>query len=329
MQGAQDNFRFHLLNDFQRGFPVIERPFAVLAKELDATEQQVIDALVVLQGEGVVSRVGAAVRPNTAGASTLAAMAVPVKRLPEVTAWLSGFASVNHSYLREDDWNLWFVVTAPDVASLEHDLTQISAYTGLRVLDLLLLRPFHIDLGFDLKGGARKASGRPHADLSVLQETDKPLLHALSRGLPLVPRPYAALASSLSFSVGDVMERIATLCAAGIISRFGVIVRHRQLGWTENAMVVWDLPHTAIEAAGEALARLPGVSLCYQRRTVPGLWPYALYCMVHARTRPEAQGIIAQAANLPPLKGVAHKVLFSTHCYKQTGANLHREEVAA
>jgi hypothetical protein len=66
----------------------------------------------------------------------------------------------------------------------------------------------------------------------------------------------------------------------------GVIVRHRPLGYTANAMVVWDLPEDRIDAAGLALAALPGVTLCYRRRTVPGVWPYALYSMIHGTSRP-------------------------------------------
>jgi DNA-binding Lrp family transcriptional regulator len=123
------------------------------------------------------------------------------------------------------------------------------------------------------------------------------------------------------------MERITALCESGIITRLGVIVRHRDLGWASNAMVVWNVVLENIAAAGESLAALPGVTLCYQRKT-EDVWPYALYAMVHAKTRPEAQAVISKAATLPALHGVAHKVLFSTHCYKQTGAWLHRKEAA-
>ena len=59
---------------------------------------------------------------------------------------------VNHSYLREDEWNLWFVATAPTAGELAGSLERIARRTGLRVLDLPLLRPFNIDLGFRLTG---------------------------------------------------------------------------------------------------------------------------------------------------------------------------------
>ena len=120
------------------------------------------------------------------------------------------------------------------------------------------------------------------------------------------------------------MERTGALTRAGIISRFGVIVRHRRIGWRENAMVVWDVARERMEEAGTALAALPGVTLCYERQTVPGLWRHGLFSMIHARTRDEAHEVLARARALPWLQGTDHQILFSTRCFKQTGAVLAR-----
>ncbi len=120
------------------------------------------------------------------------------------------------------------------------------------------------------------------------------------------------------------MERTGALTRAGIISRFGVIVRHRRIGWSENAMVVWDVAQERMEEAGTALAALPGVTLCYERQTVPDLWRHGLFSMIHARTRDEAHEVLARARALPALQGADHRILFSTRCFKQTGAVLTR-----
>ena len=127
----------------------------------------------------------------------------------------------------------------------------------------------------------------------------------------------------------EVIGRLRVLAEAGIIARLGVIVRHREIGWTENAMVVWDVPAARIGEAGAAAAACPGVTLCYQRLTVPGIWPYALYTMVHARSRDEAHAVLDRLRATPQFSGVPHRVLFSTRCFKQTGALLHRREAAA
>ena len=88
-------------------------------------------------------------------------------------------------------------------------------------------------------------------------------------------------------------------------------------------------PPEGVEEAGAAAAACPGVTLCYQRLTVPGVWPYALYTMVHARSRDEAHAVLDRLRATPQFSGVSHRVLFSTRCFKQTGALLHRRETAA
>ena len=314
-----------LLDEFQRDLPLVPRPFAEMAAVLAVSEAEVLARLTALQAAGTIARVGATVRPNTAGASTLAALAVPEARVDEVAALVGAEPGVNHSYLREDAWNLWFVATAPDAGGLAASLQRIGAKTGLRVLDLPLLRAFNIDLGFRL-GGARAALGLDAgADATALREGDRPLLQALSMGLPLVARPFAQVAQDLGWPEAAVIARVRALAAARILTRVGVIVRHRAIGWAANAMVVWQVPEDRIASAGAALAAHPGVTLCYQRRTVPGLWPYSLFSMIHGQSRAQALAVLAEAAALPDLADLPHRPLFSTRCFKQTGALLHPE----
>ena len=310
----------HLLDDFQRDLPLVPQPFAAMADTLGVTEAEVILRLRHLQQDGRIARVGATCRPNTAGASTLAALRVPPARIEEVAAFVSGENGVNHSYLREDDWNLWFVATAPDQAALAASLARIEAASGLAVLSLPLVRAFNIDLGFPLHGPRRSMGLDLPADEGAMRPGDREVMQALSSGLSLVPRPFAALARALGRDEAAIIARVKALAAARILTRVGVIVRHRALGWRENAMVVWRLPEDRIAAAGQALAALPGVTLCYQRRTVPGVWDWPLFSMIHARTRPEARAVLDRARALEQLGDVPCRVLFSTQCFRQRGA---------
>ncbi|GAB4291847.1 MAG: Lrp/AsnC family transcriptional regulator [Roseovarius sp.] len=320
MEHFSDPLDRALLDDWQRGFPVTARPFTALAEALGTSEAGVIRRLQQKLAAGQISRVGATLAPNTISASTLAAIAAPDHRIEEVAAIIGAEPGVNHSYLRENDWNLWFVVTGPDRAHVAATLERIARASRLRVLDLPLVRPFNLDLGFSLRG---EPAGRPVGlppDPSVLRAGDREIAQALTRGLPLVSRPYAKIARTLGRSMDDVLGRIRALLAARIISRLGVIVRHRALGWRANAMVVWDLPEAEAARAGPALAAQPGITLCYQRRPGGPDWPYRLYCMIHARSRVEALARLEAAAALPELAGARHLALFSSRCFKQTGA---------
>lgn len=144
-------FEQRLLDGFQRDFPLVPRPYAAIADRLGVAEDEVIAALERLTADGVVSRVGAVVRPHSVGASTLAAMAVPDDRLDAVAGLVSGFVEVNHNYQREHRINLWFVITAADQAGVAHVIAEIERRTGLAVLDLPMLEGYHLDLGFPLQ----------------------------------------------------------------------------------------------------------------------------------------------------------------------------------
>jgi DNA-binding Lrp family transcriptional regulator len=140
-----------LLNDFQQDFPLSPTPYADIARALGVTEEQVLARLAALKSAGAVSRVGAVVRPNTVGVSTLAAMAVPPEQLESVAALVNGYTEVNHNYEREHRLNLWFVATAPDATRLQSTLDEIAARTGYEVLSFPLVEDYHIDLGFEMR----------------------------------------------------------------------------------------------------------------------------------------------------------------------------------
>lgn len=139
-----------LLNDFQRDFPLVSRPYAVLAETLGVSEDEVLEILRRLTADGRVSRVGPVFRPGRVGASTLAAMAVPEDRLEAVAALVSAHEAVNHNYEREHRLNLWFVINAEDETAVARVIAEIEQCTGLAVLNLPMLADYHLDLGFEL-----------------------------------------------------------------------------------------------------------------------------------------------------------------------------------
>jgi DNA-binding Lrp family transcriptional regulator len=315
-----DALDFSLLNDFQRDFPLASEPFALIARKLGVSRDEVLEALARLRRLGAVSRIGAVFRPNAIGASTLAAMAVPADRLNSVARFVSEFREVNHNYEREHRYNLWFVVIAPDNGRLEQVLGSIQRTTGLEVISLPLVEEFHIDLGFDLHGkGMKRISGGPPPRVSI-GPTGQRLIAALQEGLDLVPRPYAALAARAGMSEGEALETLASWLALGLVRRFGVVVRHHELGFGANAMCVWDVPDAEVSVLGESLAAEPAVTLCYRRARVAPQWPFNLYCMLHGRERTEVLGMLAGLHTRHELSSYPTAVLFSVRRFKQTAA---------
>jgi DNA-binding Lrp family transcriptional regulator len=154
----------------------------------------------------------------------------------------------------------------------------------------------------------------------VLNERDNALIAAIQGGLPLVPRPYAAVADQLGWQEAEVLEGIDRLQQGGLIKRFGVVVRHRALGYTANAMVVWDVPDGQVSELGRTLAGYDCVTLCYRReRRLPD-WPYNLFSMFHGRERDKVLRRIDEIVAEQGLGHLPRRVLFSNRCFKQRGA---------
>jgi DNA-binding Lrp family transcriptional regulator len=315
-----------LLNEFQRGFPLVREPYAAIARRLGTDDVWVRETLARAVADGRVSRIGAVFRPGAIGVSTLAALAVPAADLARVAAIVSARPEVNHNYEREHRYNLWFVAAAANPQSLAAALDAIAAETGHVPMSLPLVADYWIDLGFDLSGSeaqARTPRAAVHANGSsrlVLSPADRRLVAALEDGLPLVPAPYAAVARRAGVTELYAITRIADWARQGVIRRFGVIVRHRALGFDANAMCVWDVPDDAADALGAALAREPGVTLCYRRRRAPPDWRYNLYCMLHGRDRVAVEARRDALAAAHGLDTFASAVLFSTRAFKQCGA---------
>ncbi|MFZ2300433.1 MAG: Lrp/AsnC family transcriptional regulator [Gallionella sp.] len=319
----------HLLNDFQRDFPLAPAPFGVIAGRLGVSEADVLETLTRLQACGKVSRVGAVFRPHSIGSSTLAALAVPVEKLDEVAQLVSSYVEVNHNYEREHHYNLWFVVTAANEARILEVLGEIERRTSYRPLHLPMLEGFHIDLGFDLSrphsGGSTAilngANGvAPQPCRALPQSFETALIGAIQHGLPLVPRPFAEIGAGIGLAENEVIAGLSYLLEQGVIKRMGVVVRHHELGYHANAMVVWDIPDDQVSALGYRLGSFDSVTLCYRRSRCLPVWRYNLFTMIHGRHRDEVLGFVDLLKEQCGLENVAHEVLFSCRRFKQCGA---------
>jgi len=154
---------------------------------------------------------------------------------------------------------------------------------------------------------------------------DLDLLQALRRGLAFTERPYAKLGARIGMDEAETIRRLKTLCDAGTISRFGLVVRHHELGVRANAMTVWDVPDDHVSDAGSTLAALDYVRLCYVRPRRPPAWPYNLYAMIHGTAATVVERQVEEATQAAGLEGLPRAVLFSKRRFKQTGAWLGAE----
>ena len=150
---------------------------------------------------------------------------------------------------------------------------------------------------------------------------DRALIKAVEHGLPITSRPYAEIAKSLNITEQDVISRLQQLFDKGAIKRYGVVVRHKELGYTANGMVVWDVPDSRVEELGMCIGNYDCVTLSYRRpRRLPE-WPYNLFTMVHGSNREEVTKKVEEIAQSCGLQDINHTILFSTRRFKQRGAS--------
>lgn len=318
-----------LLNKFQRDFPLVERPFEAIGARVGASEAVVLARYARLVADGAISRIGVVFAPHAVGASTLAAMDVPESRLEEVAEIVNAQPETNHNYQREHRLNLWFVLTAATQLALDAAIARIERATGLPVLALPLLQEFHIDLGFDLDQAAvvhempkpRSRRKTPERRTHRLSAQARKLVAAVQDGLALQPRPFDAVAREAGCTTAVVLATLAGWLADGVARRIGVVVRHSALGYSANAMVVWDVPDADVQEVAEMLAAHPQTTLCYRRPRHRPDWPYNLFCMIHGRDRDAVLATLDRLRHRVELVGIPYEVLFSTRCFRQRGAH--------
>jgi DNA-binding Lrp family transcriptional regulator len=156
-QAGLDAVDARLLDEYQSGIPIEERPFRAVGETLGASEQEVLARIERLRDRGIVRRFGAVLNPPVIGSSTLAALNAPEDRFAEIAEIVNGYRQVNHNYRRDHDWNVWFVVTAGSRATRDRVLDEIEARTGCAVLRLPMLTDYYIDLEFPVVNADRFA----------------------------------------------------------------------------------------------------------------------------------------------------------------------------
>jgi DNA-binding Lrp family transcriptional regulator len=162
-----------------------------------------------------------------------------------------------------------------------------------------------------------------------LDEADRRLLAAIQPGLPLVAHPYAEIGARIGLTEAEVIARLARLQECRIIRRFGIVVRHHEVGYGANAMVVWDVPDDRVAELGRCLAGFDFITLCYRRPRHLPQWRYNLYCMIHGKSREEVHAHLEWMVNRCGLQNQPHEVLFSRRRFKQRGAVYFAEPAAS
>jgi DNA-binding Lrp family transcriptional regulator len=314
-----------IINGLQSGFPLVSHPMAHVAYTLGMEETTLRERLAALLHTGFLSRFGPMYNPEAmGGALLLAAMRVDAVSFESVVRLLDELPTVSQNYARNHPLNMWFVVAAESHDEVEETLATIERQTGCQVLRLPKQQEYHIGFQLVLRDDGHVDTCR-HTDTPVIRPVSpvtltpqrRSIIAATQDGLPLVSRPWWAVAQQLNMAEEALRQEMETMLACGIIRRIGVVPNHYRLGLTANAMTVWDVPDYRIDTLGVQVGALPFVTHAYRRPRIPPAWPYNLFAMVHGSTRAIVEERIATMQQQMP--EIPHATLYSQRILKKRG----------
>lgn len=324
-----DDLKRRLIDDWQGGCPLCERPFAVMAERLESSEDAVLQTLRELLADGTLTRFGPLYQiERLGGAFSLAALQAPEAEFERIAAVVNAFPEVAHNYRRDHAFNMWFVLATETPAGMNDAVECIAAATGLPVFNFPKEREYFIEARFAV-GARRIESTKPPTERKTVSSLSperlaelRPLILATQAGLPLTLQPYHAIAAQLGTDAAAVIADLQVLLDAGAIRRIGVVPNHYRIGYAANGMTVWDVADEKVDELGEQIGVLEFVTHCYRRpRHLPD-WPYNLFAMAHGASRDE---VAAKAVRIAAILGDACRardILYSTRILKKTGLRL-------
>jgi len=141
-----------ILNILQKEFPLTEQPFLVVAGECGISEEETLARVQKMKEEGIIRRIGAVFDGAKLGrVSTLCAARMPEDKIELFVKTVNANKNVTHNYRRDDEYNIWFTVSAASAEELESFLNNVKEKTGVTdILDMHAVRTFKINASFDL-----------------------------------------------------------------------------------------------------------------------------------------------------------------------------------
>ncbi len=311
-----------LINRIQSQFPLTAEPFASLGRQLNISQDEVINRIARWKADRIIRLIGPVMEARRLGyQTTLVAMSVPEDKLEAAARVITEHPGVSHSYQREHHFNLWFTLAIPPSSNMETELKQL---TGPIKADACFALParklFKINACFNLEGDgllstADNGGTEPVlAEKAVLSKKDKDVINALQTDLPLEKSPFAKMAVQAAMNTADFLAHSQRLIERGIVRRYGASLNHRKAGFTANGMACWEVPAEKVDTVGKSLASRREVSHCYERET-NRLWKYNLFAMIHGQAIETCRKIAADATADNSLADCV--MLFSTREFKK------------
>jgi len=290
-----------LLFQMQNSFPMVKRPFEMIAKELGITEEEVLYTVRKLKDEKIIRQTSAIFDTKRLGyTSSLVAFKVDEEQVEEAAQIINAHPGVSHNYLRNHEYNIWFTMAVEPTSKfgLEKTIDILKSQTGAKdAIILPTLKMFKISVKMDTTGKRAKKEKLKKLAHKEITLTDEHIcvIKELQKDIEVTQEPFKKSIEKLNLTYERFFEIAHELKDAGVMRRYATILNHRKAGFGANAMSVWAVPKEQGEEIGRKMAEFSAVSHCYLRPSYPN-WPYNLFAMVHAKTQEECDTLIEEMA---------------------------------
>ena len=104
-----------------------------------------------------------------------------------------------------------------------------------------------------------------------MDELDCRILEALQNDFPLSPRPYEAISDKLKIPCEQLLARLRSLLAEGLIRRIGASLDSQKLGFCSTLAAI-SVEDSIVEQASEIIEKFPEVTHSYLRSDRFNIW---------------------------------------------------------
>ena len=309
-----------ILSRIQKKFPLVAKPFEVIANELGISEAEVLEILKAEKKAGIIRQTSAIFDTKRLGyKSSLVAFKVQPEKIDAAVKIINSHPGISHNYERNHDFNIWFTLGVSPDSKLGLDKT-VEILAQLTEADEFIMLPtlklFKINVKLNTTGKDEKKEEVKKVVHTEVEMT--PLHHDIvskaQYDIEMVSEPFKKMVDELNIDYDTFFGVLKELQEAGYMRRFASILNHRKAGFNANAMVVWDVDEEKGEEIGAIAAAFSAVSHCYLRPKYPN-WQYNLFTMVHGKSTDETNGIIAEMAT--EIEAKSHMPLYSSREFKK------------
>lgn len=318
-----DKLDKEILNEIQWTFPLTPKPYSAMAKKFGISDNEMMQRLVTLKDAGIIRQISAIFDTRRLGyKSALVAMAIEPEKLDQIANQVNRHPGVSHNYERNHEYNLWFTLAVPPGSDLKTEIDKFSKLSGIKKTRLLpTIKLFKIGVKLEMVD-EKKSDIKPSEEKKKITETkfvategDKNYIRELQKDLGIVERPFLKSAQKLGITEEQLLDKIRQYEEIGVMRRFAAILRHREVGFTANGMIVWKVPEDRIEQVGAKLGAFPQISHCYQRPVYQD-WPYNVFSMIHCKSIDEAGDMAKEIQKQIDVD--EYRILFSSREFKKT-----------